>query len=189
MGKSRAIFNVFPNRADIMAATYNILTGNSQVKGRIGEVIASHYLRKQGFIVNRPSRILKLLGRAGVPNNYEVQFLRHHKKTMDYFAVYPRDDPLLIRKAAVCEVFAKGGLDKYSKHPRSNGYVVEVKTNLNRRLRVSECQARMFRFARKIGFGVILGLVIFRKSYTAEITLLDEKGGDVSLPIPQSHAF
>mgnify|MGYP004211014849 CR=1 FL=1 len=101
MGKSRAIFNVFPNRADIMAATYNILTGNSQVKGRIGEVIASHYLRKQGFIVNRPSRILKLLGRAGVPNNYEVQFLRHYKKTMDYFAVYPRDDPLLIRREAV----------------------------------------------------------------------------------------
>jgi hypothetical protein len=158
-------------------AIYNILTENSQVKGRIGEVIASHYLRKQGFIVNRPSRILRQLGRAGVPNNYEVQFLRRYRKTMDYFAVYPRDDPLLIRREAVCEVFAQGGLDRYSTPLKSKGYVVEVKTNHNaKHPSVSKRQKRMFSHARKLGFKVILIIVTFRENYTAEITLLEEEG-------------
>jgi hypothetical protein len=171
-----------------MAVAYNILTGNSQVKGRIGEVIAAYYLRKQGFIVDRPSRILKLLGRAGVPNNYEVRFLRRYKKTMDYFAVYPRDDPLLVRKEAICEVFAKGGLERYTAKPRSYGYVVEVKTNHNgKHPSVSKRQKRMFRIARKLRFKVILIIVTFRENYTAEIILLDAEGNEfISEKLPST---
>ena len=58
-----------------MATEYNILTGNSQVKGKIGEILAAHYLSEQGFIINKPYRVLKILENAKVPNNYEVQFL------------------------------------------------------------------------------------------------------------------
>ncbi|MFQ5815492.1 MAG: hypothetical protein ACE5G7_03235 [Candidatus Hydrothermarchaeaceae archaeon] len=155
-----------------MAVTYDILKGNSQVKGRIGEVIASHHLREMGLIVDRPSRILSLLKRAGVPDNYEVQFLRRYKKTMDYFAVLPRDDPLVLRRQAICEVFAKGGLDKYTSQGEGKGYVVEVKTSQKGNSRASKRQERMFHTAGKLGFGGILAKVTFKENYTVEIRLV-----------------
>jgi hypothetical protein len=156
----------------MVSVEYNILDESTHVKGEIGEVIAANYLRKIGFIVKRPWRIISLLERVGVPNNYEVQFLRRYKKTMDFFAVYPCSDSLLIPREAVCDVFAKGGLNRYNSKLKSVGYVVEVKTNLNGSPHhASKKQAGMFRLARKLGFGVLLVHVTLNEDFTAGITL------------------
>jgi|TARA_B100000315_G_scaffold258182_1_gene309429 hypothetical protein len=158
-----------------MATEYNILTGNSQVKGKIGEILAAHYLSEQGFIINKPYRVLKILENAKVPNNYEVQFLNQYQKTMDYFAVYPRVDPLLIRREAICETFTQGGLNKYTSANSSKGYVVEVKTCVNKKHGITKRQLKMFHLAEKLGFGGMLIFVKLKENYSTEIVILKDR--------------
>ncbi len=161
----------------IASVKYNILEESTKVKGEIGEVIAANYLRKSGFIVHRPWRILSLLERIGVPNNYEVRFLKRYRKTMDFFAVFPGTDEYLIPREAICEVFANGGLDKYDgSRLKSQGFVVEVKTNLNGNSHLaSKKQRRMFQIAEKLGFEFLLMQVNLQKDFIAEIIVKNEK--------------
>lgn len=101
-----------------------------------------------------------------------MQFLRRYRKTMDYFAVYPNDEPLTVPKQAVCEIFANGGLDKYDAQTKSRGFIVEVKTKNNgNEARVLKRQIKMFRLAKEIGFKVLLIGVILKKNYRVEITV------------------
>lgn len=152
------------------------IIGNPALAGRIGETVASYHLRSHGFIVARPWKVLGVLEKAGVPANYEVEFLRRYQKTMDYFAIKPRDDPLLQSREAVCEVFRVGGLNRYMPVPNepSRGYVVEVKTGMkngNKRSGASKRQQRMFREAERLGFGVMLIGVALRRNLTAEVEI------------------
>ncbi len=78
---------LFP--AGCLILEYNILSEDKKIKGLIGEIIAAKCLKKKGFIVYRPSRILRFLEEVNAPDNYEVQFLRRYQKTMDFFAVLP----------------------------------------------------------------------------------------------------
>lgn len=148
------------------------IQGSPVLAGRIGEEVACYYLRSIGFIVARPWRVLGVLEKAGVPENYEISFLRRYQKTMDYFAVQPRADPLLQNREAVCEVFRVGGLNRFiSQGERSTGYVVEVKTGLREAVkpRASRRQRRMFREAERLGFGVLLVEVGLQRNLTAEV--------------------
>jgi hypothetical protein len=152
------------------------IAGSPALAGRIGEEVASYHLRSLGFIVARPWRVLRVLERAGVPDNYEVEFLRRYQQTMDYFAIKPRDDPLLQPREAMCEIFRGGGLDRYmsvhASSEASRGYVTEVKTWVtggNQGSRASKRQQRMFREAEKLGFGAMLVLVALRSGLTAQV--------------------
>ncbi len=152
------------------------IIGNPALAGRIGEEVASYHLRSLGFIVARPWKVLGVLEKAGVPDNYEVEFLRRYQKTMDYFAVKPRNDPLLQAREAMCEVFRGGGLDRYM--PASGdpcrGYVTEVKTgvkNGGRNKGASKRQRRMFREAEKLGFGAMLVSVVLDRDLTAQVEI------------------
>jgi hypothetical protein len=158
---------------------YNIIEENTKVKGEIGEVIAASYLRKSGFIVHRPWRILGLLERVGVPNNYEVRFLKRYRKTMDFFAIFPGPDDYLIPRQVICDVFSKGGLDKYDgTQSKSQGFVVEVKSNLNGNSNfASKKQKLMFQTAKKLGFEFLLMQVNLQNDFTAEITVKNGKLG------------
>jgi len=152
------------------------IQGSPVLAGRIGEEVASYHLRSLGFIVARPWKVLGVVEKAGLPENYEIRFLRRYQKTMDYFAVRPREDPLLQRREAVCEVFRGGGLDRYiSSLPEpSRGYVVEVKTgvkNWKNKPRASKRQQRMFREAEKLGFGAMLIGVVLMEGLTAEVKI------------------
>jgi hypothetical protein len=160
----------------IASTKYNLLEESTKVKGEIGEIIAANYLRKSGFIVHRPWRILSLLERVGVPNNYEVRFLKRYRKTMDFFAVFPCPDEYLIPREAICEVFANGGLDKYDGVcSKSQGFVVEVKTHLNGSSHLaSKKQKLMFQTAKKLGFEFLLMQVNLQNDFSAEITVKNE---------------
>jgi hypothetical protein len=160
-----------------MPVTYDILDECTKVRGEIGEIIASGYLKKLGFIVRKPRLIFNLLNRAGAPLGYEAKFLIRYQKTMDFFAVYPRDDPLVLEREAICEVFNSTGLNKYLVQSKSKGFVVEVKTGVNRcKSRPSRKQKRMFRLGRKLGFGVIIAHVTLKENYRVEIMLKNEEG-------------
>ena len=152
------------------------IIGNPALAGRIGEEVACCHLRSLGFIVARPWKVLGVLEKAGVPENYEVEFLRRYQKTMDYFTVKPRNDPLLQGREAVCEVFQGGGLNRYmpASDDACRGYVTEVKTGSrggNVKCRTSRKQRRMFREAEKMGFGVMLVEVVLRKNLIAEVEI------------------
>jgi hypothetical protein len=123
---------------------------------------------------------LRLLERAGVAQGYEFDFVSRFYKTMDFLAVYPREDSLVIDREAICEVFRSGGLKKYTHTSKSLGFVVEVKTGLNGcNSRPSKKQKNMFRIGRKLGFGIIIAEVALRENYIAEITFKDEDGNSV----------
>ncbi len=163
-----------------MAIFFDILRECTKVKGEIGELVVSRCLKKMGFIVRKPRPVLRLLERAGVERGYEFEFLKHHQKTMDFFAVYPRDDPLVLEKEAICEVFKGAGLNRYMAGPRSEAWVVEVKTGFNGvRSRPSTRQKQMFHLARKMGFGVIIGNVALKENYVATVSFEDEKGNEL----------
>ncbi len=163
-----------------MAVVYEILNGPSKLMGEFGELVASSYLKKLGFIVRKPHSILDLLYRVNVPRSYEVGFLRRYSKTMDFFAVLPRSDPLVLDREAICEVFRATGLHRFGERGESRGYVVEVKTGADRcTSRPSRKQIRMFRVADRLGFGVIVADVSLKENYVAEIVFRNEAGEEL----------
>lgn len=162
-----------------MAFQFDILNECTKLKGEIGELVVSSHLKKKGFIVRKPRSILALLERVGVPFSYEVEFLQNHYKTMDFFAVYPRDDELVLDRSAICEVFNGTGLNRYMTESKSKGFIVEVKTGFNGcKSRPSKKQKQMFRLGRKLEFGVIIAEVDLKENYVAEIVLKDEIGNE-----------
>jgi hypothetical protein len=96
-----------------------------------------------------------------------------------FFAVYPRDDELILDRAAFCEVFNGTGLNRYMTETKSKGFVVEVKTGFKGcKSRPSKKQEQMFRLGRKLEFGVIIAEVGLKENYVAEIVLKNEIGNE-----------
>lgn len=46
-------------------------------------------LRREGFLVYRPGKLVERVRRMGLPESYEVEFIEEHRRTMDFFAISP----------------------------------------------------------------------------------------------------
>jgi hypothetical protein len=90
---------------------YSILESKS-LRGEVGELLVAQVLRKKGFYLYRPAKLLAKIKSLELPETYEVEFLRKHSKTMDFFAIFPRDHCIDSREV-VCQLFSGYGLKKY----------------------------------------------------------------------------
>ena len=149
----------------------NLLSSN-KLKGEIGELLVAHLLRRRGFLVYRPERLLAKIERLGLPQSYEVEFLREHSRTMDFFAIYPESGASDSREV-VFQLFSGFGLGKYFRKPCHQGFVVEVKSGT---AELSTRQRRMLRLAQRLGFKAIIAKVSFTGDYLADVafTVLEE---------------
>lgn len=150
---------------------YN-LKENNYLKGMVGEKIVEHHLKQMGFMVFRPPRLLGILNRLGCPGNFEVEFLKKYRKTMDFFAILPEEIPFLDRRQVVLSLFASGGLEKFMGQSRlGSGYVVEVKSSRNGKNSLSRRQKKMFDNAKEAGFNVIQPKVVLKDDFNVQVII------------------
>jgi len=139
---------------------YSLLE-SKKLKGEIGELIVAHLLRRKGFFLYRPWKLLEKIEKLKLPESYEVEFLRENYRTMDYFAIFPERDSVSSREV-VHELFSGCGLRRYFEKAPHQGFVVEVKAGSSE---LSSRQRRMIEKAVRLGFRAIVARVNFEEDY------------------------
>ena len=152
---------------------YSLLASN-KLKGEISELLVAYLLRRKGFLVYRPERLLAKIERLGLPQSYEVEFLREHSRTMDFFAIYPESGASDSREV-VFHLFSGFGLGKYFRKPCHQGFVVEVKSGS---AELSPRQRRMLEQAQRLGFKGLIAHVRYSENYLVDVSFRVLDGGE-----------
>lgn len=152
---------------------YNLLASN-KLKSEIGELLVAHVLRRKGFIIYRPAKLLTKIEKLRLPRSYEVEFLEKYGKTMDFFAIFPERAAMDPREV-ICQLFSGGGLNRYLEKPPHQGFVVEVKSGS---AGLSSRQRRMLKQAQRLGFKALIARVIFAGNYWADVSFRMLEEGD-----------
>ena len=152
---------------------YSLLASN-KLKGEISELLVAHLLRRKGFLVYRPEKLLMKIRRLKLPESYEVEFLREHSKTMDFFAIFPESNAMDSREV-VFQLFSCCGLKRYFERPEHQGFVVEVKSGS---AELSPRQRGMIRQAQRLGFKSLIAHVRYSENYWVDVSFRVLDGGE-----------
>ena len=152
---------------------YSLLASN-RLKGEIGEILVAHLLRRKGFLVYRPEKLLAKIRCLRLPESYEVEFLEKHRKTMDFFAIYPEQYGMDSREE-VFQLFSGCGLIRYFERPHHQGFVVEVKSGS---ADLSPKQKGMIRQAQRLGFKGLIAHVCYSENYWVDVSFRVLDGGE-----------
>ncbi len=164
----------------------------TSIRADLAETVAKSVAEEKfNMIITRPAEIINFLSKSH-PNSSllktpEFLFLKKYRKTMDFFAIWPKQHPKFTtaKPSDIIEYFfAHAGLVKYTRPIIHQGFALEVKSFLLRKdsqffddsLLLSENQQKMINDLKKIPhLDLIFAKVGFWGNYNMTIKFLSIK--------------